>query len=94
MAAQDQGDLEKAKSILIELRRSQPGLFPVDESLGLIYVAQQQYADALPLLQAAVHEQPSSDVAHSNLGADLFKLKRNKEALDEFTTAARLNPSS
>jgi tetratricopeptide (TPR) repeat protein len=94
MAAQDQGDLEKAKSILIELRRSQPGLFPVDESLGLIYVAQQQYADALPLLQAAVHEQPSSDVAHSNLGADLFKLKRNKEALDEFTTAARLNPKN
>ena len=94
MAAQDHGDLERAKSILIALRRGHPGIFAVDESLGLIYVAQQQYGDALPLLQAAVREQSSSDVAHVNLGADLFKLQRNQEALEEYTAAARLNPKN
>jgi len=94
MTAEDQGDLERARSILVALHRSHPGLFAVDESLGLIYVAQERYREALPLLQCAVHEQPSSDVAHSNLGADLFKMRKPKEALDEFTTAARLNPKN
>jgi len=94
MAARDQGDLERAKTILLALRRDHPGIFAVDESLGLIYVAQQNYAEALPLLQAAVREQPSSDVAHSNLGADFFKLHRNREALEEFTVASRLNPKN
>lgn len=94
MAAQDQGDLDRARSILLSLRNNHPGLFAVDESLGLIYVAQEQYADALPLLEAAVHEEPSSDAAHVNLGADLFKLQRKREALDEYTAAVRLNPGN
>jgi tetratricopeptide (TPR) repeat protein len=94
MAARDGGDLDRAKEMLLTLRRGHSGIFAIDESLGLIYVAQQQYADALPLLQAAVREQPSSDVAHSNLGADLFKLRRNHEALEEYTLAARLNPKN
>lgn len=94
ITARDQGDLDRASLLLQNLRHRHPGLFAVDESLGLIYVAQEKYAEALPLLQAAVREQPSSDVAHSNLGADLFKLKRNREALSEFTEAARLNPQN
>jgi len=94
MAARDRGDLERAASMLENLRRHHPGLFAVDESLGLIYVAQEKYSDALPVLQAAVREQPASDVAHSNLGADLFKLKRNREALAEYSEAARLNPQN
>jgi len=44
------------------------------------------------LLQAAVREQSSSDAAHANIGANYFKLGRNKEALEEYTVAARLNP--
>lgn len=94
MTARDQGDLDRAESILNSLRRSHPSVFAIDESLGLIYVAQQKYADALVLLQAAVREEPSSDVAHANLGADFFKLQRNREALEEFQTAVRLNPKN
>ncbi len=94
MAAQDRGDLDRSKSILLSLRHDHPGLFAVDESLGLIYVAQEQYANALPLLEAAVHEEPSSDAAHVNLGADFFKLQRKREALDEYTAAVRLNPGN
>lgn len=94
MAARDQGDLDRAKDILSALRRKQPGNFAVDESLGLIYVAQQKYAEALPLLRAAAGEQPRSDVAHANLGAAFFQLGRNSEAQSEFEEAARLNPNN
>lgn len=94
MAARDQGDLERAKAMLLDLHRRRPGNFAVSESLGLIYVAQEKYADALPLLRTAVREEPSSDAAHANLGADYFKLQRNKEALDEYRVATRLNPKN
>lgn len=94
MAARDAGDLVRAQNILSALRQKHPGFFAVDESLGLIYVAQQKYADALPFLQAALHEQPSSDVAHANLGAAFFKLRRESEARQEFEEAARLNPGN
>ena len=94
MAAQDRGDLDQAQALLLALHTRHPGIFAVDESLGLIYVARENYAEALPLLEAAAHEQPSSDVAHANLGAAYFKLHRNREALSELEHAARLNPGN
>lgn len=94
MEARDNGDLEHAKQILSALHRNHPGLFAVDESLGLVYVTQEDYGAALPLLQAAVREEPSSDAAHANLGAALFKLKREPEALKEFEAAQHLNPKN
>lgn len=94
MAAQDKGDLESAKAILLKLRRGHPGVFAVDESLGMIYAAQEKFATALPLLEAAAGEQQSSDVAHANLGAALYKLHRNEDALREFERAAQINPEN
>jgi tetratricopeptide (TPR) repeat protein len=94
MAAEDKGELDRAEILLGELHSKHPGIFAVDESLGLLYVAREQFAKALPLLEAAVREQPSSDVAHVNLGAAYYKLHRNPEALREFERAAKLNPGS
>lgn len=94
MAARDAGDLDRAKHLLSKIRQTHPGIFAIDESLGLIWVAQQEYAEALPLLQAAAHEQPTSDVAHANLGAAFYKLGRANEARQEFEAAARLNPAN
>ena len=94
MAAEDRGDLERAKHILSGLRRDHPEIFAVNESLGMIYVAGQQYAEALPLLRAAASEQPSSAAAHRNLGANYYQLHRNADALHEFTIAARLDPKN
>ena len=94
MAAQDKGDLERAKSILLSLRRNHPGIFAVDESLGMIFVVQEKYAEAIPFLESATREQPGSDVAHANLGAAYFQSKREGEALKEFQQAARLNPQN
>lgn len=94
MAAQDRGDLDSATSILLRIRQKQPGLFAVDESLGMILAAQSKFSAALPYLQAAVREQPTSDAAHANLGAALYRLHRNAEALSAFERAAQLNPAN
>jgi tetratricopeptide (TPR) repeat protein len=94
MTAQDHGDLNTAESMLLALRQKHPGLFAVDESLGLLYVAREQFAPALPVLRAAAKENPSSDVAHANLGADYLKLGENEDAVHELEIAAKLNPSN
>jgi len=91
MAAEDQGDLIRAESLLTGLHIAHPGIFAVDESLGLIYVQRQDYSRALPLLEAAAGEKPGSDVAHANLGAALYELHLNQRAEFEFEKAARLN---
>jgi len=94
MAAQDRGELDKAESMLLALRQKHPGVFAVDESLGLLHVAREQFAPALPVLKAAAKENPSSDVAHANLGADYLKLGENADAVRELEIAAKLNPTN
>jgi predicted Zn-dependent protease len=94
ITAQDRGDLNTAESMLLALRQKHPGLFAVDESLGLLYVAREQFAPALPILKAAAKENPSSDVAHANLGADYLKLGENEDAVYELEIAAKLNPNN
>jgi tetratricopeptide (TPR) repeat protein len=93
-AAEDSGDLDRAQRLLSALHDRHPDVFEIDESLGLIYAGCENYAQALPLLEAAARERPSSDVAHTNLGAALYKLHRNQQALDELERAVRLNPGS
>jgi len=92
MSAQDHGDLNRAEALLRDLHTRHPGIFAVDESLGLLLAGREKYSAALPFLDAAVHEQPSSDAAHANLGAACFQLHRNQQALSEFQIAAQLNP--
>lgn len=92
MAAEDRGDLEQAETLLSTLHKEHPGIFAVDESLGLIYAGREDFLRALPLLQAAVHEQPSSDGAHANLGATFYRLHRDAPAREEFEYAVRINP--
>lgn len=92
MAAEDRGDLQQAESLLTTLHNQHPGIFAVDESLGLLIASRGDAARALPLLQEAVHEQPSSDAAHANLGAALYALHRNQSALHEFLDAVHINP--
>jgi tetratricopeptide (TPR) repeat protein len=94
MAAEDRGDFATAESLLRELHRKHPGVFAVDESLGLLLVQKENFEAALPFLKAAAAEQPDSDAAHANLGAALYRLHRDKEALAEFQIAARLNPGN
>lgn len=94
MAAQDRGDLDRAQALLSQLHASHPGVFAVDESLGLLLVGRGDILNALPLLEAGAREQPSSDAAHVNLGAALYQLRRQQPALAEFERAVRINPAN
>ena len=94
VSAQESGNFAQAEKILRSMRAQNPGIFAIDESLGLALVAQEKYSEALPFLEAAVKEQADSDAAHANLGAALFRLKQNKEAQAEFEIAAKLNSSN
>ena len=94
MAAEDKGDRTGAEAILARLHKQHPGIFEIDESLGLLYAQREKYAEALPLLAAAVQERPGSDVAHANLGAALSRLHREAEALREVQRAVQLNPKN
>jgi len=94
MAAQDKGDLDGAESLLRDLHVHHPGIFQVDESLGLLIASRGNAVAALPLLESAVREQPASDVAHANLGAAYYQLHRAKPALEEFERAVEINPGN
>jgi tetratricopeptide (TPR) repeat protein len=94
MAAEDRGDFATAESLLRALHSRHPGVFAIDESLGLLHVQQENFEAALPLLKDAAAEQPNSDAAHANFGAALYRLHRDKDALAEFQIAARLNPGN
>lgn len=91
VAAQDRGDLDHAEALLQELHRKHPGIFAVDETLGLLLVQRNHIDDALPLLQAAARESSNSSVAHSNLGAAYYNLHRNREAQIEFERAVQID---
>jgi tetratricopeptide (TPR) repeat protein len=94
LTAQDKGDLDRAESLLRDLHIHHPGIFQVDETLGLLLVSRGHIPGALPLLQSAVREQPASDVAHANLGAAYYQLHRDQLALDEFEHAVQINPAN
>lgn len=94
MATEDKGDMAGAEAILTRLHKQHPGIFEVDESLGLLLAGREQYREAFPLLAAAVRERPSSDVAHVNLAAVLVRLDRSREALQEMERAVQLNSRS
>ena len=94
MAAEDQGDLDRAEALLSKLHDVHPGIFAVNESLGLLFASRGNASRALPLLQAAAREQPLSDAAHANLGAALYSLHRNSDAIAEFQYAVHLNPAN
>jgi tetratricopeptide (TPR) repeat protein len=94
MAAEDRGDLDGAEVLLMKLHTAHPGIFAVDESLGLLLASRGDKYGALSLLQAGALEQPSSDVAHANLGAAFYQLHQNKSAIAEFERAVEINPNN
>lgn len=94
MSALNGGDFSHAELILKELQLRHPHSFQIDESLGLAYASQDRPQAALPLLIAAVKEEPKVDVGHANLGAAYLKLGRTSEGARELQIATQLNPEN
>ncbi|HEV2133504.1 MAG TPA: tetratricopeptide repeat protein [Terracidiphilus sp.] len=94
MAAQDRGDLDGAEALLMRLHTAHPGIFAIDESLGLLLASRGDKYGALRLLEAGAREEPSSDVAHANLGAAFYQLNQSQSAIVEFQRAVQINPNN
>jgi len=91
-SAMQSGHLATAEHILLELRARHPHAFPIDESLGLLYAEENHLHRALPVLAAAVRDNPAEPVAHANLGDALLKLGHSQQAARELAISAKLNP--
>jgi tetratricopeptide (TPR) repeat protein len=94
MAAMDAGDAAKAEPLLQNLHARHPQNYEINESLGLLYASRGKPEAALPLMEAAVHEQPSLAPALANLGAVYLKLNRNEDAVRVLRRAALLDPKN
>lgn len=94
MSALNGGDFPRAESLLKDLQLHHPYNYKINESLGLAYASQNKLEAALPLLLAAVHEEPKLDVCHANLGSAYLKVGRTSDAAQELQTAVQLNPGN
>jgi tetratricopeptide (TPR) repeat protein len=92
MEAVNRGDAATAQPLLIELRARHSDNFEINESLGLIYAAENNLPAALPLIAAAAAERPDSDAASVNLGVACLKLGKNDDAARALEHAVHLNP--
>jgi arylsulfatase A-like enzyme/Flp pilus assembly protein TadD len=73
MLAIEDGRPEKATSILQQTVTAQPNLYLAQYALGVAYVQQQQYPQAVDHLHKAIEVQPDSAWAHYEMGRSLLK---------------------
>jgi len=65
------------------------------QNLGTVYMSQQRYEEAVPLLSSAIRLDPGHNIAAPlNLGFALHNLDRSQEAIDVFQSSLVHNPNS
>jgi len=89
----ESGKLVEAEQILLQLFKSSPHAFDVNELMGLVLVGERKDAEALTYLENAVHARPASAPAHIAYAACLVRLGQSAEAEVEFRRVAALKPS-
>lgn len=92
VAKYDAGQFPEAAAQLEQLLPQVPRNFEVQELLGMVYASMSQDAKAVEHLQAAVHLNPNSAAARTNLAASLSRTGRTELAGDEFRKALALTP--
>jgi Tetratricopeptide repeat len=78
------------QALLLHRLEKYPDDFPALLHLGTVMLARLNPGGALPMLQAAVRNDPKSAEAHNFLGSALASLGRNAEAIGEFRSALEL----
>jgi tetratricopeptide (TPR) repeat protein len=94
VAQYDAGHFAEAAAQLENLLRRVPESFEVHELLGLVYSAESQDTKANEHLEKAVHLNPNSGAARTNLAANLTRLGKIGPAEDQFRKAAQLEPEN
>jgi tetratricopeptide (TPR) repeat protein len=93
-ARHQSGDLPGAEILYRRLRHRAPQNADIPYLLGSLYLQQQDYANALPLLTEAVTRDSSQARYHNNLGVALKELGRRDEACAANERALALQPNS
>jgi tetratricopeptide (TPR) repeat protein len=90
----EQGDLEKAESLLQELAHEAPKMATVHQYLGIAAARHQDYPKAISALKEAEKLAPNSSEIHANL-AQIYLAQRSLSlAIKEGETAIALNPQN
>lgn len=88
--AYDQGRVEDAEPVLLDLTARYPTSYVASEALGGLFAESGKMDRALPLLKRAASLAPRQAVSHANLGAAYLKLGKNSDAVKELQLAAKL----
>ena len=91
--AHAQGDLAKAERKYLEVIRRSPEMAPAYNNLGIIYLKQRRYEDAVRALGKGLELNPQMAGAQVVLGLAHYKQNQHEKAAAAFKAALRPNPS-
>jgi tetratricopeptide (TPR) repeat protein len=91
-AQYDAGHFAEAATQLEKLLREAPESFEIHELLGLVYAEESQDALANQHLEKAVHLNPASAVARTNLATNLVRMGKLEPAQEQLKKAVVLEP--
>ena len=92
LLAHQQGRLEEAQSIYVQVLKSQPQNFMALQLMGAFYLQTKNHLQAIDLLSQAIAINPSFAPCYYNRGNALQELKRLDEALASYDQAIRIKP--
>jgi tetratricopeptide (TPR) repeat protein len=92
-AAKARGDLPEAERKYLELIRRSPEMAAAYHNLGIVYLAEQKYRDAVQVLGKAVKLAPNEPGAWVVEGLAYYELYEPGKAVSAFRTSVRLSPA-
>jgi tetratricopeptide (TPR) repeat protein len=91
--AHARGDLAEAERKYLEVIRRRPGMAAAYNNLGIVYLKQRRYEDAVRTLEEGLQIDPQMAGAQVVLGLAYYKRNENEKAAAAFKAALRPNPS-
>ena len=92
-AAKARGDLPEAERKYLELIRRSPEMTNAYHNLGIVYLSEHKYRDAVQVLEKAVKLAPSEPGGWLVQGLAYYELYEPRKAIAAFGTALRLSPA-
>lgn len=92
-AARTSGNLEQAARAYLEVIRQDPRFVNAYQNLGIVYLSQRRYQDAISVLEKAIRLDPRLAGAYVVMGLAHYELSQPQHAVTAFERALRLNPS-
>jgi tetratricopeptide (TPR) repeat protein len=92
-AAKDRGDLAEAEKKYLELVRQSPQMRVAYHNLGIVYLSEHKYQDAVLVLQKAVTLAPNEPGGWFVEGLAYYELYEPEKAIPDFRTTLRLDPA-